>query len=228
MSEGFQFLDIVVLAMIAGFVALRLGSVLGRRTGDERRPNDPYGVDGRPKAQENGADLGAPQPASDENGILGAGIAVDSKLGQTLSGIMAADRSFDPSGFLGGASAAYAVILGAFASGDREALKELISPEVFADFDAAIAAREEAGQTFETRIVDLGTAAIGNASLDGTQAEIDVAFEAEIVSVLRDSEGRILEGNPSDVELVKNIWTFARDISDQDPNWRLIATETED
>lgn len=228
MSEGFQFLDIVVLAMIAGFIALRLGSVLGRRTGDERRPNDPYSVDGRPSARDNGADLGAPPPASSESGLLGAGIEVDSDLGKTLSSIMTADRSFDPQGFLGGASAAYAVILEAFANGDREALKELISPEVFADFEAAITEREEAGQTFETRIVDLGTAVIESASLDGAQAEIDVGFEAEIVSVLRDSESRILEGNPSDVELVKNVWTFARDISARDPNWRLIATETAD
>lgn len=224
MDEGFQFLDIIVLAMIAGFVALRLGSVLGRRTGNERRPNDPYGADTPNKA----GDLGAPKPAGGESSMLGAGVAPDSSLGKTVSRIMEADRTFDPEGFIAGASAAYGMILEAFAEGNRQALEELVSADVFADFDAAITAREEAGQTFETRIVDLGAAAIADASLKGDRAEIDVGFEAEVVSVLRDSEGRILEGNPSDIETVKNIWTFGRDISDRDPNWHLIATQTED
>ncbi len=228
MSEGFQFLDIIVLAMIAGFIALRLGSVLGRRTGDEPPPHDPYDIDGQPKARNNGAEMGASQAANGEAGLLGTGITAESSLGKTLSAIMAADRSFNPDGFLAGAAAAYGMILEAFAKGDREALEDLVSPEVFSDFDAAIAVREDAGQTFETRIVDLGTAAIENASIEGRQAEIEVCFEAEIVSVLRDSEGRILEGNPADVEIVKNVWTFAREISDQDPNWHVIATQTED
>lgn len=227
MNDGFQFLDIVVLAMIAGFIALRLGSVLGRRTGNERRPS-PGGLEGSGETNDNAADLSAKDRAAQDPSPLAAGVTPDSSLGKALSRIMVADRSFDTEQFIGGASGAFEMILTAFSHGDRETLEPLVNEDVYSDFATAIDAREEAEQTLDTQIVDLVPPTIENATLDGSIAEITVLFEAEIISVLRDSEGRILEGNPSDTETIKNVWTFARDTSTRDPNWLLIATESQD
>lgn len=227
MSDGLQFLDIVVLAMIAGFIALRLGSVLGRRTGNERRPA-PNGLEGTAEPGDKAADLSARDRAALDTGPLAAGVKPDSSLGKALSRIMVADQSFDAEQFIGGARGAFEMILTAFSQGDREALESLVNDEVYGDFAAAIDAREEAEQSLDTQIVDMVSSTIENATLDGSMAEITVLFEAEVISVLRDSEGRILEGNPSDTETIKNVWTFARDTAARDPNWLLIATESDD
>lgn len=227
MSDGFQFLDIVVLAMIAGFIALRLGSVLGRRTGNERRPA-PGGLDGTTESNGQTADLSARDRDALDAGPPIAGVTPDSSLGKALSRIMVADRSFEAAQFVDGARGAFEMILTAFSKGDRETLETLVSDEVLGDFTAAIEARDEAEQSLETQIVELVSSTIENATLDGSVAEITVVIEAEIISVLRDSEGRILEGNPSDTETIKNVWTFARDTSVRDPNWLLIATESDD
>ena len=220
-------LDIVVLAMIAGFIALRLGSVLGRRTGNERRPG-PYGLEGRTEPSDKAADVNGREQARLEPGPQAVGVKPESSLGKALSRIMVADRSFDTEQFVSGARAAYEMILTAFSQGDRETLKPLVSDDVYEDFVAAIEGREEVGRTLETQIVDLTSSTIEDARLDGKIAEITLLFEAEVISVLRDSENRILEGNPSDTETVKNAWTFARDTSARDPNWLLIATESGD
>lgn len=227
MSDGFQFLDIVSLAMIAGFVALRLGSVLGRRTGNESRPA-PRAPDGTAETHDNATDLSARDRAALDPGLLMPGVKPESSLGKALSRITVADRSFNTEQFAAGACGAFEMILSAFSHGDRETLEPLVNEEVYADFVSAIDAREKAEQSLDTKIVDLMTSTIENATLDGSIAEITVLFEAEIISVLRDSESRILEGSPSDTETIKNVWTFARDTSNQDPNWLLIATEIQD
>jgi predicted lipid-binding transport protein (Tim44 family) len=107
-------------------------------------------------------------------------------------------------------------------------LQSLLSPEIFADFEAAIADREAKEQTMQTTIVDLLSSEITDARLEGKVAEVTVTFESELVSVVRDSEGRIIEGNPSDTEKVTDVWTFARQIKARDPNWLLVATESRD
>ena len=234
-------LEIIILAMVAGFIALRLVSVLGRHTDDDQnrqkpqnQPRKTYGLNtnDRPDAQDaaaNRTDAGAqdtlPPPVVKPAG----GTAVDrsTPLGQTLSRIMVADRSFNPDGFVTGARGAYEMIIEAFAAGDRETLEPLLNDEVYRNFDAAISAREEAGQTAETKVVDIEEAEITEALLDDGLAEVTVTFKADMVNVVRDSEERIVEGNPSDVETVTDIWTFARQVKSRDPNWQLIATETE-
>lgn len=223
-------LDLILLALLAGFIILRLVSVLGRRTGNERRQENPAGLDRAPSpADAKTVDLPgrdrapvAPQP--------GAATAFDrdTPLGKTLSKIMMADHSFDPDGFLDGAGGAYQMVTTAFAEGDRETLRSLLSPDVLRDFDSAIAEREAAGQTMQTTIVDVLKNEITDARLENGTAEVTVTFKVELISVVRDSEGRIIEGNPSDTETVTDVWTFARQVKARDPNWLLVATDSND
>jgi predicted lipid-binding transport protein (Tim44 family) len=223
--------DIILLALLAGFVALRLVSVLGRRTGNERRPENPQGLERAPAGPK---DTKPADPASRERqpytteSIPAPVVDRDTPLGKTLSRIMVADRTFDPEGFIDGARGAYGMITEAFAQGDRETLRSLLSPEVYADFDAAIAEREAQSRTMQTTIVDVASSEITEARLENGTAEVTVTFKSELISVVRDSEGRIVEGNPSDTEKVTDIWTFARQVKDRDPNWFLVATESKD
>jgi predicted lipid-binding transport protein (Tim44 family) len=223
-------LDIIILALFAGFIALRLVSVLGRRTGNERRQENPAGLERGPAP----ADAKPVEPPNRERlpfpTETGTGVSLDrdTPLGRALSRIMMADHAFDPDSFLGGARGAYQMITEAFAKGDRETLRGLLSPEVLADFDAAIAERENRGESMETTIVDLLKSEISDARLEDGTAEVTVTFQAELISVVRDGEGRIIGGNPSDTDTVTDVWTFARQVKSRDPNWLLVATESKD
>ncbi|MDX1580322.1 MAG: Tim44/TimA family putative adaptor protein [Alphaproteobacteria bacterium] len=226
MGNGFPF-DILLFAMIAAFVALRLYSVLGRRTGNERRPEDVYRrtpTEAQPAPARDTADVDIPPSEAVET----VDVAADSDLGRTLSRIMVADRQFNPQQFVQGAKGAYEMIIEGFARGDREALGPLLSDDVYADFESAISDREQAGETMTTRIVDIDRADIEDARLEGSTAEITVRFQSEVSSVIRNADGRIIEGNPSDTEFISDVWTFARDTSSSDPNWLLVETERED
>ncbi len=220
-------LDIILLALLAGFVILRLVSVLGRRTGNERRQENPAGLERTapdPKTVDlPGRDRGAPAPQPAPTAF-----DRDTPLGKTLSRIMMADHGFDPDSFLDGARGAYQMVTTAFAEGDRETLRTLLSPDVLRDFEAAIAEREQADRTMQTTIVDMLKSEITEARLDAGTAEVTVLFKAELISVERDSEGRIVAGNPSDTETVTDIWTFSRQVKARDPNWLLVATESKD
>jgi len=223
-------LDLILLALLAGFIILRLVSVLGRRTGNERRQENPAGLEHAPSPGDAktvelpGRDRAppAPQPGT------ATGFDRDTPLGKALSRIMMADHSFDPDGFLEGARAAYQMITPAFAEGDRETLRSLLSPDVMRDFESAIAEREAAGHTMETRIVDVLKSEITDAKLENGTAEVTVLFKVELISVVRDSENRIISGNPSDTETVTDVWTFARQVKARDPNWLLVATDSND
>jgi len=223
--------DIIILAMVAGFIALRLVSVLGRRTGNERRPdNQPYGNSG---PESSGDRRPADPTAHDAPGaVLEPPVNAEpdrsTPLGRTLSRIMVADRNFDPSTFVQGASAAYEMIIESFAAGDRETLRPLLSDDVFRDFETVIEGREKANRTMETKVVEILDSEIVDASLEDGAAEVTVRFKAELISVVRDSEDRIVEGNPSDTVTVTDIWTFARMVKSRDPNWVLIATDNAD
>lgn len=223
--------DIILLALLAGFVALRLVSVLGRRTGNERRQENPQSLERAPAGPKDNksADPAARdrQPYAAESSPAVA-IDRDTPLGKTLSRIMVADRTFDPEGFIDGARSAYGMVTEAFAQGDRETLRSLLSPEVYADFDAAITEREAQNRAMQTTIVDVASSEITEARLENGTAEVTVTFKSELISVVRDSEGRIVEGNPSDTEKVTDVWTFARQVKDRDPNWFLVATESKD
>jgi predicted lipid-binding transport protein (Tim44 family) len=221
MGDGFNYLDILLLAMVAGFVLLRLRSVLGRRTGHERPP----ATLGEREVEEEGKVVAlpernrrpAPEAAAAEK--LAGGPAAAG-----LTRIQVADRSFDPKGFVEGAKAAYELVVTAFAAGDRTALKPLLSKDVFGDFDHAIGEREAAGHRQETTLVGIKSAEIVDADLKGRIAEVTIRFVSEIINATRAADGSVVAGNPNAVDQVTDVWTFARDTRSSDPNWTLIGT----
>lgn len=218
MGEGFQFIDIILLAMIAGFIALRLRSVLGRREHDDHPTvTEPMG--------RTSYDRNAQEQAPRSDTVVR--LESDPELRRAYREIRRVDPDFDADNFLEGAQSVYPVILEAFWKGDRETLKNFLSDEVFAQFGSAIKAREEADQEVEGRVVDFSDIRIAEAAVEGTLVEITVRFEAEIVSVTKDAEGKVVEGNVSDTVTVTDLWTFERDAESDDPNWTLIATRTE-
>ena len=233
MGDG-QFLDIILLAMIAAFVFFRLRSVLGRRTGHEQRPGSGgfgLGRGGKKEEDDNNvvqlpdrADNGRSEELQKEDAKIWAD---DSPVATGLTQVKIADSSFEPSDFLGGARAAYEMIVTAFAEGDRDTLRNLLNDEVFDNFNGAIDSREEEGQTLDTSIVSIKGTDIIEAGLNGSVAEVTVKFSTEMISALRDSDGELLPGQMTSTRLVTDIWTFARDTKSRDPNWLLVETRSE-
>lgn len=233
----FDIYTIIFLAL-AVFIFLRLRSVLGQRTGRERPPYDPYSARDavRPAAANDkkvvtlpgrGTEVPAkaieeaPAPAERWTGVAEVG----SPAAAGLDAIVAGDPNFDPKHFLTGARQAYEMVVTAFAEGDRRTLKNLLSREVYDGFEAAIKEREEHGETAETKFVSIDKAEIVSAELRGRTAQVTVRFVSQIISVKRDKAGNVVDGSPEKVTEVTDVWTFARDLSSRDPNWKLVATE---
>ncbi|MEQ9334085.1 Tim44/TimA family putative adaptor protein [Thalassobaculum sp.] len=220
MGIGVPFLDIILLALFAGFVIFKLRSVLGRRTGHERQRPDPFAEP--PKSNDNGNIVRLPDRSAEADEAEGA-----EEPGSMAAGIMRiklADERFDEREFLHGAKMAFAMIVEAFAKGDVDALKPLLSRELFGGFAAAIEGREKAGETQETTIVTVRSADIVEATLEDHQAKVTVEFVSEQVKVTRNADGEVTEGDPDRIDILTDIWTFARDIRSRDPNWALVAT----
>jgi len=234
MNDVFDIYTIIFLAL-AVFIFLRLRSVLGQRTGRERPPYDPYSArePARPAAEKvvalpNRAPEAAAKPAEPPaapaerwKGVAETG----SPVAAGLDAIAAAEPEFDAKHFLTGARAAYEMIVTAFAEGDRKALKNLLSREVYDGFDAAITDREKKGNKVESRFVAIESADITGAEMRNRTAQVTVKFVSQLVSVTRDTNDNVIEGNPDKVTDVTDVWTFARDVSSRDPNWKLVATE---
>jgi predicted lipid-binding transport protein (Tim44 family) len=230
----FDIYTIIFLAL-AVFIFLRLRSVLGQRTGRERPPYDPYSARDavRSPTNENNKIVALPgrrpepaptapvEPAERWKGIAEAG----STIATGLDAIVRADRAFDATSFVGGARAAYEMIVTAYAEGDRRALKNLLSREVYDGFEQAIRDREAKGETVETRFVSIDKADIAAAELRAQIAHVTVRFVSQLISVTRDRSGTVTDGSPEKVTDVTDVWTFARDVSSRDPNWKLVATE---
>lgn len=218
MSDGGSWIEIILLAMLAGFIGLRLVSVLGRRTGNER----PVGERGRGPL----AELVPPAARGGEprtRAALELPADTDSNLAPALEAIADADPGFDPSRFLGGAKAAYGMILENFWRGDMVALNGLMSDEVHAMFGGAVAARD--GQRLDNKLVRINRARIVNAQMIGQMAEVTVQFDADIVAVTRDAGGALVSGSESDAVPTSDLWTFSHLAGSSDPNWLLIATD---
>ena len=233
MRDVFDIYTIIFLAL-AVFIFLRLRSVLGQRTGRERPPYDPYSTrDARPATNDKVVALPgrktdaaarpaeAAEPADRWRGIAEHGSAV----AKGLDAIAATDPDFDAQHFIAGARAAYEMIVNAFAAGDSRALKGLLSREVYEGFEAAIRERESKGETVESKFVSLDNAEITGAELRGNTAQITVRFVSQLISVTRDRNGNVVEGSPDKITEVTDVWTFARDLTSRDPNWKLVATE---
>lgn len=211
-------LGIVLLAMIALFVGLRLYAVLGQRTGHEQRPVT------RPEATP-GPEPAATAPETKTQPAEPSGFAFEQGAAAGIRAIISADSSFDVARFLEGAQAAYRMVLEAFWKGDREMIGQLVADEVKQTFETAIAEREAAGHRLENRLVAIERAAIEEARLERRVAEIDVRFDAFVVAVTRDTEGELIAGSLSDAIPTHDVWTFRRTLGSQDPNWVLVETD---
>lgn len=229
-----QFLDIynIIFLVLAVVIFLRLRSVLGRRTGSERPPVDPYANRDRVETQPE-RDNVIPLPrangaAPDAVEADARPLSKDSAIDRALRAVMAADRSFDPEHFLAGARVAYEMIVSSFAAGDRKTLKPLLSKEVFDGFVAAIQDRESRGETVETTFVGIDKADIVEAAMRGTFAQITVRFISQLITVTRDRNGEAIDGDPGKVSELVDVWTFERNVASNDPNWYLVATKTPD
>jgi len=220
-------LDLVIFAMIAAFLVFRLRNVLGRRTGNERPPLDPT-------AHRNGQrPAPAADNANDENVVALPDRAPDDAfveqaegaLGENLREIRSADPSFNSEKFVEGARGAFEMVVTSFATGDRETLRPLLSDEVYENFAGAIVERADKGHTMEMTLVGISSADIIEASMDGRVAFVTIKFVTEQIEVTRDSAGDVIEGDPTKVTTVNDIWTFARNTRSRNPNWTLVATE---
>jgi len=229
MSDGL--LNIVFIAAIAAFLILRLRSVLGRRDGHEGRSDfDPFQQRESAAAQGNDKVIHLPDSRPNEAEPLSEE-ALDeefagSPAAEGLKDIKRADPSFDAAGFAEGAKGAFEMIITAFAKGDRDSLRPLLSNDVFEEFAGSISAREEANETLETTLIGIRESEIVEAELQGRTAFVTVQFVSEQVNVTRDSEHRIVDGDPNEVAVITDIWTFARNTRSRDPNWALVATRS--
>jgi predicted lipid-binding transport protein (Tim44 family) len=210
--------EIVLLAMVALFVGLRLYAVLGRRTGHEQQPVT------RPETVP-GIEPVAPVADVAQDRSEGGGLAYEEGAAGGVRAIVAADPTFDVARFLEGAQAAYRMILEAFWRGDRDELAPLVGKGVLASFDEAIEARTAAGHKLDNRLVAIERAVIEDASLDGRAASIDVRFDADIAAVTRNEAGEVVAGSLSDAVATHDVWTFRRALGSEDPNWLLVETD---
>lgn len=233
-----DFLDIPTLIAIgvAIVVLLRLRSVLGTRTGNERSPLERMrdSVKGR-EADDNVVQM-QPRPvdahpdfdAERRQRKLEAEVELlshgDAGVAAGLTAIGQSDPGFLPKPFLEGAKAAYEMIVTAFAAGDRKTLKSLLEKDVYDGFEQAITEREQAGQTVDFTFVGLPGIEIADASVDKRTAQITISFRAEVVSATRAADGTLVEGNGDQVVTIADEWTFARSVKSRDPNWKLVAT----
>ena len=211
--------EIVLLAMVALFVGLRLYSVLGRRTGHEQQPVI------RPADPITDAELPPTVPEPGAERADRAGLVYEDAAARGIKAIIAADSSFDVARFLEGAQAAYRMILEAFWKGDQETLADLVGDDVRASFAEAVAEREAAGHELDNRLIAIERAIIEGAELNGRTAEITVRFDADIAAVTRNAEGEVVAGSMTDAVATHDIWTFRRTLGSGDPNWILVETD---
>ncbi len=233
----FDPLNILLLA-VALVVFWRLKSVLGTRTGTEKPPIDPFQAkrqDVDKTSDPPGTVIRFPQnanPAPQQNEErepaepVWKGFAEpDSELAAALENLASADPAFTPRTFVEGAKMAYEMIIDSFAKGDKAALKNLLSRDVFEGFAGAIDDREAAGQRVESRFVGIDKAKIEQASLVGSRASITLRFVSELITATYSKSGDLVEGDPMHIREVTDVWTFERDVTSRDPNWKLVATQ---
>jgi predicted lipid-binding transport protein (Tim44 family) len=214
---------IVILALVALFIGLRLYSVLGERTGHEQQPIlKPADPDARVEPRM--TQPSAPQPISADSGDM----AFLPTAGPGVRALLAADPTFDVARFLEGAKGAYRMVLESFWKGELDAVRSHVDDHVFETFSSAVEQRKKDGLVLDNRLVAVDQAVIAEASVDRAVAIVTVRFEADIAAVTRNSEGQVVAGSMSDAVQTRDLWSFRRDISSRDPNWLLIETDEEE
>lgn len=214
---------IVLLAMIAAFLGMRLYSVLGKRTGHEQEPvlpreraaASPVRLD-----EKDGSQAAGTTPADT------SGLVYEPAAEAGLRQLLATDRNFDAGRFMEGAEAAYRMILEAYWKGDRDTLRDLCDDDSYQAFADAIAARESRGETLDNRLIGIDSAKITAVEMNRVEARITVRYHADISAVTRDADGRLIAGSMSDAAQTDDLWTFRRQIGSNDPNWVLDEAES--
>jgi len=230
-----QFFDIVLFALIAIFLILRLRGVLGNRDGHEggygdifkrdQNANDQRGDDNGNVVELPGSrapdveTLSDVQPNAEPQEDLPEG-----PLGDGIRAIRGHDATFNTKEFIEGARMAFEMVLNAYAQGDTKSLKNLLSPEVFAGFEQAIKERETEGQSLQETLVGISKAEMVEAYLDGRDAHVTIKFVSEQISALLDADGTVIDGDPTKVVEATDFWTFARSTKSRNPNWTLVGT----
>ncbi|KAA0968253.1 Tim44 domain-containing protein [Aureimonas fodinaquatilis] len=229
---GFGTIFFIVVTVI---VLYQLRAVLGRRTGNERPPYDPYSRTEEPAGTQSGNVVTLPtRRLPDETSVQTPYESIDklttpgSDVNNGLRAIGDADESFDAAQFLDGAKIAYEMIVTAFADGDRKLLKNLLSSEVYRGFENAISEREKRGERMQSSFVGINEAKIVSADLKEHEALVTVRIVCQLISAVVRQSGEIVDGDPETVVEVRDIWTFAHDTRSRDPNWKLVETESED
>ncbi len=215
---------IIVLALVALFIGLRLYSVLGERTGHEQpilKPADPD-ADARMEPVATARNTGSALPAEPDD------LAYLPMAGPGVRALLAADPDFDVARFLEGSKAAYRLILESFWKGDLDAMKPLVDGHVYETFADAVEQRSKDGLTLDNRLVAIDQAVIAAAEVERDVALVTVRFEADIAAITRNSASEVVAGSLSDAVQTRDRWTFRRDISSRDPNWLLIETDEEE
>jgi predicted lipid-binding transport protein (Tim44 family) len=214
---------IIILALVALFIGLRLYSVLGERTGHEQqpilKPADPEAV----------VEPRIAQPSVVQSSATDAGdLAYLPTAGPGVRALLAADPTFDVAKFLEGAKSAYQMVLDAFWKGDAAGLRPFVDDHVFETFSSAIQQRENEGLVLDNRLVNVEQTLITAASADHNLAVVTVRFEADIAAVTRNKDREVVAGSLSDAVQTRDLWTFRRQIGSRDPNWLLIETDEEE
>ena len=238
MGDGFQFFDIILFALIAAFLVLRLRNVLGRRNGHEGGYRDPFKEkpdEQTPVTPESEQENVIPLPARAAPEADGGFFDQTQQDDDALSGVAVgltqiknADSSFNIDDFLGGAQAAFEMIVDGFTKGDAGTLKPLLSAEVHGNFVRAIREREQAGETCSDALISIKKAELVEAYLEDRVAHVTIKFVSEQVKATLDENNDVVDGDPNVILQVTDFWTFARDTHSRDPNWALVATRSLD
>jgi len=226
MGDNADIIQIVILALVAGFIALRLRSVLGQRPDEPTTPPQTAKKQGQPEIK----------PRSEADVTMGGPLPLGLGGEEAIKGLSGGDqanlkRIFKPTGgndlgrFLDGAKQAYELTLKGFWSGDMKEMAPFLDKDVTAQFQRAINERKARGERTENQLVEIAYVAIEDVNLAGSLAEVTVRFSSEIIAVLKDKTGRLVEGDLTDTIQVTDIWTFARNLKDKNPNWTLVATQ---
>ena len=226
MGDGFQFLDIVLFAMVAAFLVLRLRSVLGKRTGHQQPRQDRMS---QPNDDVEGTTSVTDPPNRDQTIASDPSADLDPSdpLTQGIMEIRSADETFDPVDFAHGARSAFEMIVEGFAKGDKQNLKMLLAADVYDNFVSAIDERNKAEETLESTIISINTSDVIEAGIDGANAMVTVKFVSEQINLTRDSEDRVIDGDPNEITEITDIWTFSRDTKSSNPNWKLVETRSQ-
>lgn len=217
MGSGSALIEIIILAVVAGFLILRLRSVLGKRHGEER-----------PRYEDADRYVGGRRDEADNVTPFPRRTQVDAEppaLRGPAAKLQALDPHFDEGGFLNGAREAFRMILAAYAAGDRDTLRALSNDEIYESLESAITDRESRDESLDATLIGIQSAKIDEVDVQGTVARVTVRFESEQTNVTRNADGQPIAGAPNQVETIVDLWTFERDMANANPNWRLVENE---